>query len=732
MKLGKIFKVFKKGAKAAGGRKKKKGASAFKWPSGVRLGVFGHANSGKTVYFSILYEESKIARDLQISVTDNATASEFLRHYRSIWGLSTAVDSGTAIDLVGEKKFPDPTERDLPLIFNATLDRSKRVGVVSYDYNGKAVAISASGDDKEKVMDFMTGCDGLLFFFDPKVLKAEVRSQAHAAAFVNLIEAIAPLGSRLPIPVALVITKADVLPGFTGEDQTILVPPESESLLAEDFDLLMERMLSSSRISGNPTWAASVREVFLRLRPFLRAVLGRTLDFQIFFTSATGQTPEKIGADIGRSIYAPPRKITPIGVKEPFYWLLKAVLRNRRISRLRRVTRWVAALAAIWVVCYSLPYLYHFQYLLARTQTVERNTMKPYDGNIINTSSEERGKIIRAYRNYESSWVVKNLFPAFVSPAGRVRNVYDDFDAADAVKRLDRRINDLAVLVADTSRWPTVNLNDSSLNLEADYEKVLADLESFHKGNETSELYRRSDRVLNHWSLFAKALIDRSDTALWNTVKRQVDQDQARFAKEISSAEKSLDDALRQHEIKQVEQVIAQSTAFEFSDEIVNNINNNSDPKYRLEGAVRDLEKIRRKLSRSDSEHLNMIDRYIRQVRQWDREREYTCKFETVPEKTPLYFEITETGENAAWNNKTMYFRGDEVTFKWKPGQDIHVALDTSGHAYNWGKNACDQDVKSGKYALFELEKGLSFKNVGIEVTVRFTPPLTERLPVLE
>ena len=56
------------------------------------------------------------------------------------------------------------------------------------------------------------------------------------------------------------------------------------------------------------------------------------MNFQIYFTSSIGQTPEKIGTDVGRSLYKPPMKISPIGVKAPFYWLLKSILQNRNIK----------------------------------------------------------------------------------------------------------------------------------------------------------------------------------------------------------------------------------------------------------------------------------------------------------------------------------------------------------------------------------------------------------------
>jgi hypothetical protein len=154
--------------------------------------------------------------------------------------------------------------------------------------------------------------------------------------------------------------------------------------------------------------------------------------------------------------------------------------------------------------------------------------------------------------------------------------------------------------------------------------------------------------------------------------------------------------------------------------------------KYRLDDAVQELQRIKAKLDPSDSRQVAMIDKYLAEVAEWSRPREYTCKFETIPAGARAYLEVTEAGRNPQWTNLNMIFQGDDITFKWKSGQDIHIALDTAGHNYQWGKNASDNVVKSGKFGLFELEKGLYFPNVKMQVTVRFTPPLAERLPILQ
>ena len=110
----------------------------------------------------------------------------------------------------------------------------------------------------------------------------------------------------------------------------------------EDFDLFLNRMLAGRQVAADQAWAGSVRNVLLKLADFLKVVVGRTLNFQIFFISSTGEEPEKVGTDVGRSIYKPPEKIRPLGVKDPFYWILSSVRRNRGIARIRSIARVVA------------------------------------------------------------------------------------------------------------------------------------------------------------------------------------------------------------------------------------------------------------------------------------------------------------------------------------------------------------------------------------------------------
>jgi len=455
VKPGKIFKSLGKVFKSGSGSGKKS-KSAFDWPSGTKIAVYGHANSGKTVYFTVLNEECKMGKDLQLSITDTGTASDILSNYRALWGVGTETGSWTVVDLRGEKKFPDPTPDGKLLLFNAIVDRSSKYSVCTYDYGGKAISLNSSGELADKVADFTLGSDGILFFFDPKVLGAEMQTHAHAASFVSLLEKLAPLDKQLPIPIALVISKSDILPGFSGEDQSILVSPEDENFISEDFDLFLEKILSSNKIASNSAWSESVRNVLVKMREFLKVIVGRTLNFQIFFVSATGQQPEKIGTDVGRSLYAPPPKITPIGIKAPFYWLLNSIVQNKRIAGLKKMARYVATLSILWIAFFSAPYIYHDMFLLQRTLKVENDVLQSNRGNIYNISPKERNYVMTAFQTYSNAWITKNFFPRFKNPASQIWDKYQNLDIKDALKKLDEVFTTFNAVVKDKKLWPNL------------------------------------------------------------------------------------------------------------------------------------------------------------------------------------------------------------------------------------------------------------------------------------
>lgn len=726
MSFMKIFKFGMKGAKKAKKAGGAKGGEAVvsKWPPGIKVGVFGHENSGKSVFFTILYRECKIAKNIQISVTDKATSYEFLSNYRAIWGIAPAGQTGTIVDKKTERKFPDPTEKDSLLQFTAILDRKDKIPVVTYDYNGKALSISEQVESTEKVIDFMTAADGLLFFFDPKIMGAELEIQARVSAFINMLERIAPLKSPLPIPVGLVITKADTLPGFKGEDQCVLIRPEDEQFIAEDFEFFLEKALGGANVAADSEWAGTVRNILVKLREFLRVVVGRTLNFQIFFTSNTGNKPEKIGTDVGRSVYSPPEKITPCGVKEPFYWILQSIMRNRKIGVLRKITKFTAAASLIWIVLFSLPFMIHFGVLLSKPARIERSVLKSVDYNHLNTSESQRGEIYRNYDRYARSWLVRTFFPGYRVAGNRMAEVYKNFNLGKTVTRLDNIINSFTGVVNNKELWPKYNPSKDSLIYSDNHTKIVEGLEGIHVGDESSVLYTRSDRALTYWNLFGDFIRNPNDSSVVARINEQAVFDREN-AQNFGDSEKRLGEALQGIATQKV-QAKAGTSGYA---KLKKRINASDDPAFRLGEAADELRKIRGSLSGDEAA---AVGAYLAAVEKYNKKQTYTCVLKAVPDFGHLHIEVTASGQKPTWSKQDQLLEGAEVRIKWKVGDDIHIALDELKHECNWGKNPSDKIVFPGKYALFSMEGNITFPNIGKTVTISFKGGLKDNLPKLK
>ncbi len=731
MKFSKIFKFGKKGAKLAAKRKGKKGAETVRWPGGTRIGVFGHANSGKTVYFTVLNEECKISKKLQISVTDTTTAGEFLSNYRAIWGLGTASEAGTVVDFRGERKFPEPTDNDKILKFNAILDRSKKISIVAYDYDGKAVSISPDDPElAEKVADFMVGCDGLLFFFDPKILGAELESQARVASFVHMLENLAPLRSRMPIPIALVVTKADILPGFAGDEQVTLISPEEEYLTSEFFELFLEKVLSSPKVASNTAWSGSVRNVLVKLKDFLRVILRRTLDFQIFFVSSTGQKPEKVGTDVGRSLYIPPPRMQPVGVKEPFYWLLNSIIRNKRISRFRALAKYVVVASVIWMVLFSLPFIIHFKFLYPRPAGVEHRISEAHGGSLISATKSEREEIGKAYSNYERSSIVRWFFGDFRTPANQIASSYQEDQLRLALKELNDNIGRFASIVANPALWPQVKPVDTSIIPNEEHNKLLAVFDKYHQTDSTSVLFRKSGRALDYWNLFTEGVKRPKDEAVWETIQNQVKQDSSLYWDDLSKEERQLGQALLAVKVEKEKKKETETATLQL-DDLIATINGNPSAEYRLKTAVDTLTKISGMVN---AQNAGRIRKYLNSAKEWKKSRKYVFSVESIPPDFHLHIAVAAQGKDPVWKKGEQIFAypGREDTITWKAGDVIYIAIDSTHNGdETWGEKPRAKKILRGDFSIFEMQGDVNFDDIGKKISIRFIPGLEGRLPEL-
>ncbi|MDH3889901.1 MAG: hypothetical protein OEV49_02355 [candidate division Zixibacteria bacterium] len=731
----KILKLGKKGAKHVPKGGAPAASSGIEWPPGMRIGVFGHANSGKTVYFTVLNEECKVSKDLGLSVTDNPTAGEFLSNYRAIWGLGTSDTAGTMVDLREDKKFPPATPGEKILQFNTILDRAKNIPVVAFDYNGKAVSIQEHHELAEKVKDFMQGCQGILFFFDPKMLGAELQCQAHVASFVNMCEALAPGGGRLPIPVALVVTKADVLPGFSGEGQTVLVSADQEHFLAEDYEIFLEKILSSNRIASNSAWAGSVRDVLVKLKDFLKLIVGRTLDFQVFFSSNTGVAPVKIGTDVGRSLYKPPDKMQPVGVREPFYWLLKSIIRNRRLKAFRKLSRWVVTLSILFAVVWSVPHLYNFHLKLNRISALED---RHWEGRITvaEIPKKARNDLRDQYNSFARSKFATWVFPDHAVQAGYLHDFYKNISEAADLSRLAKSIGDLTNIVRDSTRWPKPAATGDTVVSTEQVVSIETAIAHYAQSPEGSSLLSPSSRAIELWGLFKAALVQNQSADAWNAIVRQVDVYPTMTPKpsaEIKQLGQAMLDIVNSRELEQKREVVHQKTTGEF-DSFSAQLSERTDAEYLLGTAVKKLRSYRGQLASDPDrqEDVARIDQYLKDAKAFDKDREYRFTLSNCPPGHHVHIKIEGAGKAGEWPRPQQIRINRPASIIWKKGDRIFIALhekDHGGSDESWGESYKALAELTSDFAIVEMTEIITMAASGQQISFSFEEDPKKRLP---
>ncbi len=735
MKLGKIFKLFKKGAKAAPKGKDQVVGGGFDWPSGMRIGVFGHSNSGKTVYFTVLNEECKVSKNLGLSVTDNITAGEFLANYRALWGLGTSDSAGTMVDLREDKQFPPSTPSEKILQFNVILDRSKNIPIITYDYNGKAVSIQERHELADKVRDFMYGCQGLLFFFDPKVLGAELQCQAHVASFVNMLEMLAPAGGRLPIPVALVVTKADVLPGFSGEGQTVLVRSDQEHLLAEDYELFLENILASNRIASNSAWAGSVRDILVKLKDFLKLVIGRTLDFQVFFTSNTGVEPTKIGTDVGRSLYKPPDKMQPIGVREPFYWLLKSIIRNRRLVAFRKLAKYAVVFSLIFAAVWSAPHLYSFHLKLNRISALEDRLWEG-KGTVHEIPEKGRLDLRTAYNSYARSKFTNWVFQDFAVQASYVYDYYNTISEDVDLQKLAKSIGQLTNIVRDSTRWPKVAPTGDTVVTTEETAKLESGVRHYTQAPDGSSLQTRSTRALELWDLFKAALVQRESQDAWDAIVRQVELYPTMTPKpsaEIKQLGATMLGIVNSRELEQKREVVHQKTTGEF-DQFSARLSEETDPAFLLGTAVKKLRSYRRQLASDPDrqEDVARIDKFLKDAKNFDKNREYRFTLSNCPPGHHVHIKVVGKGKPDEWPRPQQIRLNRPASIIWRAGDHIYIALhekDHGGEDESWGETYKALAELTSDFAIFEMTEIITLTATGQQISFSFEEDPKKKLP---
>ena len=403
--LKKLFKKAKPG-------KKPEDKEKAEFPPGTKIGLFGHTNVGKTVFFTVLFETARNDPKFKLDAREHQTAAELLRNWEDMTGLGITVRDARRVDKKVPRRFPPPTSETKYLSFVAVLNRRTRLPLTSVDYRGEIASIHEQPELKEELFKFLSHSDCLLFFMEPNAIQSEVDCREQTASFNDILQRLSDGNSKgLAIPVGLVITKADQLVGFEDESQTSLIGPGCEYSKAEGYQKFIDQLLQQSQIKRRDRWSAELKTILNRLRTFFETLSIMNLDFQVFFVSALGNPALHEIGDKGETVLTPPRELKPIGIKEPFHWAVKRILTRKRLKTLRKIAKWIFALTLIWVLFYSIPNLLNLAFWYPKIDSVEKRIEQGgYQNNLAALGADNLGEFEKIYARYTRRSLVSSFF----------------------------------------------------------------------------------------------------------------------------------------------------------------------------------------------------------------------------------------------------------------------------------------------------------------------------------
>jgi hypothetical protein len=175
-----------------------------------RIGVFGHRGVGKTTFLTMLYREAVGGRlpDLRLAAADARTA-DYL--------------SDKVLQLEAGQPLP-ATLGETELRFHLYY-KGARLDLLLKDYQGEHVAVGRT----EPIRDFLRDCDAVWLCLDVPVASSAVgrmRAQQEVEQLIEDYLTAEPPGAPHR-PMALVVTKADLLPSL----------PAAEELAEQQFSM---------------------------------------------------------------------------------------------------------------------------------------------------------------------------------------------------------------------------------------------------------------------------------------------------------------------------------------------------------------------------------------------------------------------------------------------------------------------------------------------------------------
>lgn len=401
--LKKLFSKVKTG-------KKPESKEKAEFPPGTKIGLFGHANVGKTVFFTVLFETTRYDPEFKLDSRDTKTASELVKNFEDMTGLGLTVRDGRRMDKRVARTFPPPTSETKYLSFVAVLNKRTRMPFTSVDYRGEIASIHEQPELKEELFKFISRSDCLLFFMEPNAIHSEVDCREQITSFNDILQRLSDGGNKgLSLPVGLVITKADQLVGFEDESQATLIGRTCEYSKAKGYRQFVDQLLEQPQVKKRGRWREELKTIMNRLRTFFETLSVMNLDFQVFFISALGSPPLHEVGDKGAVVITPPRELKPIGIKEPFRWASQRILLKKRLNVLSRITKWVLGLTLIWILFYSIPNIMNLVFWYPKIDAVE-TAIESRKGALAEIEDRQLEGFAKDYRDYTRRRWVHSFF----------------------------------------------------------------------------------------------------------------------------------------------------------------------------------------------------------------------------------------------------------------------------------------------------------------------------------
>lgn len=332
-----------------------------------KIGICGFRAVGKTTYLTVLFETLRVGSTFQLQATDPSTRATMTDYYCT---------------LADKQQFLPPTLAEAPLNFEVILNKKNRFYFDSLDYAGELVSLAKLMEQmkaaeefkldkvkeaKKEVVGFLVDCDCMLFFMDPGSTRNFRMLREQQGTFTEIMRQIFDYRGHFHVPIALIITKADLIPGFKPE-YARLIPHEDEYVKSLGFKKVREYV--EKRYEKDPIWQQSILGIVDNLQEFLESVTIHTLDFQVFFSSPLGSVRKVM--EEGKEVTRPPEKINPIGLEDPLRWCVENLIGTRQVRLWKKATRVLSALLVVLFISLAICLWWNLR-LLREADTIEKS-----------------------------------------------------------------------------------------------------------------------------------------------------------------------------------------------------------------------------------------------------------------------------------------------------------------------------------------------------------------------